>query len=63
MAIGIMITYTATIYLWDVVFDQNIMDLIEPTLDIERAFGPWPIYIFVNIFIAIVWYGIIYISA
>jgi len=63
LAIGIMITYTATIYLWDVVFDQNIMDLIEPTLDIERAFGPWPIYIFVNIFIAMVWYGIIYISA
>jgi uncharacterized membrane protein YwaF len=61
--IGIMFTYTALIYVWDVIFDQNIMDLIEPTLDLERAFGSWPIYVFVDILIALVWFGAIYMLA
>jgi hypothetical protein len=58
-----MFTYTALIYVWDVIFDQNIMDLIEPTLDLERAFGSWPIYVFVDMFIALIWFGVIYLLA
>jgi len=39
------------------------MDLIEPTLDLERAFGSWPIYVFVDMFIALIWFGVIYLLA
>ena len=41
------------------VFDQNILDFRYPTLEIEKAFGPWPIYVIVNIALAILWYKII----
>jgi uncharacterized membrane protein YwaF len=29
---------------------------MEPTLDIEKWFGPWPVYIFVDIIVVILWY-------
>jgi len=58
--IGIMFAYTAVMYVWDVIFDQNIMDLRWPTVEIERSFGPWPVYIFVDMLIAMMWYGVIY---
>jgi uncharacterized membrane protein YwaF len=42
--------------IYNFIFDQNILDLMEPTLDIEKWFGPWPVYIFVDIIVVILWY-------
>lgn len=63
LAMGIMLAYTAGMYVWDVIFDQNIMDLRWPTVAFEKTFCPWPVYILVDMFIALVWYGIIYVIA
>ena len=41
------------------VFNENILDFRYPTLEIEKAFGPWPIYVIVNIALAILCYKII----
>ena len=54
-----MIGYAVFIAGYNMVFDQNILDFRYPTLEIEKAFGPWPIYVIVNIALAILWYKII----
>ncbi len=59
-AIKSMFIYTGVIIIYNSIFNQNLLDLREPTLDIERFFGEWPVYILVNIFIALIWYYLIY---
>lgn len=54
-----MVGYAVFIGGYNLVFDQNILDLRYPTLEIEKAFGPWPNYVIVNIALAILWYKII----
>lgn len=56
MAIATMLVYTGLMAIYNVLFDQNILDLRYPTLPIEEAFGPWPWYVVVNFAIAITWY-------
>ena len=51
-----MISYVSVMYVYNITFDQNILDLQEPTLDIEKAFGPWPNYVFANITIGLLWF-------
>jgi uncharacterized membrane protein YwaF len=51
-----MLLYTVVVAIYNFIFDQNILDLMEPTLDIEKWFGPWPVYIFVDIIVVILWY-------
>jgi len=51
-----MISYVGVMYVYNITFDQNILDLQEPTLDIEKAFGPWPNYVFANITIGLLWF-------
>ncbi|MBT3590097.1 MAG: hypothetical protein HOK52_03405 [Candidatus Marinimicrobia bacterium] len=51
-----MLSYVSIMYVYDVAFDQNILDLQEATLDIEKAFGPWPNYVFANITIGLLWF-------
>ncbi len=51
-----MIGYAVFIAAYNIGFDQNILDFRYPTLDIENAFGPWPIYVIVNIALAVLWY-------
>ncbi|MBL7013663.1 MAG: YwaF family protein [Candidatus Marinimicrobia bacterium] len=55
-ALSFMFSYAIIIFIYDIMFNQNILDLMEPTLDIERMFGPWPIYVIVNILLAILWF-------
>ncbi len=54
--------YTCFIAVYNVIFNQNIMDLQYPTVAIEQSFGPWPIYIFVDMIIILIWYYLINIS-
>ena len=51
-----MLFYTVVVAIYNVIFDQNILDLMEPTIELEKWFGPWPIYIFVDIIVVILWY-------
>lgn len=51
-----MISYVVLMYIYDITFDQNILDLREPTLEFEKAFGPWPYYVFVNVSIGLFWF-------
>ena len=46
-AFSAMLIYAAIMAGYNLVFDQNILDLRYPTVDIERSFGPWPFYIVV----------------
>jgi uncharacterized membrane protein YwaF len=55
-----MMVYTAGIACYNLVFDQNILDLRWATLPLEQSFGPWPIYVMVNMAIAVGWYLVIY---
>ena len=54
-----MIGYAVFIAGYNMVFDENILDFRYSTLEIEKAFGPWPIYVIVNIALAILCYKII----
>lgn len=56
LSVTLMVIYACAMYGYNHLFDQNILDLMTPTLELEKAFGPWPIYIFVNVFLAICWY-------
>ena len=60
-ALKTMLGYTCMIIIYNSVFNQNLLDLSYPTLDIERLFGEWPIYVVVNVLLALVWYYMIYI--
>ena len=60
MALATMLVYTGLMAIYNVVFNQNILDLRYPTLPIEEAFGPWPWYVVVNFTIAIAWYLVIH---
>lgn len=51
-----MLLYTVLVAVYNIIFNQNILDLMEPTLAIEKWFGPWPIYIFVDVIVVILWY-------
>ncbi len=51
-----IIAYTVFVGFINLLFDSNIMDLRYATLDIEKAFGPWPYYVIVNISIALIWF-------
>ncbi len=55
-----MLVYTAGIACYNLVFDQNILDLRWATLPLEQSFGPWPIYVIVNMAIAVGWYLVIF---
>ncbi|MFQ6612942.1 MAG: hypothetical protein ACE5D2_07565 [Fidelibacterota bacterium] len=51
-----MIIYTAGIAVYNLVFNQNILDLRWATLPLEQSFGPWPIYVIINMTIALGWF-------
>ena len=51
-----MCAYTGIIIIYNLVFDQNLLDLRYPTLDIEQRLGEWPIYVVVNALLALTWY-------
>ncbi len=59
-ALKTMCAYIGIIIIYNLVFDQNLLDLRYPTLDIEQLFGEWPIYVVVNALLALVWYFIIH---
>ena len=54
-----MIVYVCFMGGYNVIFNQNIMDLRYPTVEIEHYFGPWPIYIFIDMIIVLIWYLLI----
>ena len=60
-ALKAMVSYTGIIIIYNLVFNQNLLDLREPTLDIERLFGKWPFYVLVNVLLALLWYYMIHI--
>lgn len=62
-AVLFMLIYTVLMYFYDIALNQNILDLVEPIIPLEKMFGPWPIYIFVDIAIALLWYAAIYFVA
>ena len=41
---------------YNFIFNQNILDLRYPTVDIEKSFGPWPFYIIVDMAIVYLWF-------
>jgi len=55
-SLSVMLGYAIVVAVYNIIFDQNILDLRYPTLNIERAFGQWPIYVIVNIILAAGWY-------
>ncbi len=55
-----MTVYTAVITCYNLVFDQNILDLRWATLPLEQSFGPWPSYVIANMTIAVGWYLLIF---
>ena len=60
-ALKVMLIYAGFISIYNFLFDQNILDLRYPTLDIELLFGDWPLYIGVNILLAFIWYYVIHV--
>ena len=58
-----MVIYIFILYPYNIYFDQNIMDLVEPTINIEKAFGPWPNFVIANIILALISYFGIYLVA
>lgn len=59
-ALKFMLVYTAFVVIYNTVFDQNLLDLRYPTMDIEQLFGEWPIYVGVNILLTLFWYYLIH---
>ncbi|NQU68503.1 MAG: hypothetical protein HQ510_11215 [Candidatus Marinimicrobia bacterium] len=55
-----MAAYTLMMAGYNVIFNQNILDLQEPTVKIEAYFGAWPLYVFVNMTILALWYYLIH---
>ena len=60
-ALKVILIYAGFISIYNLLFDQNILDLRYPTLDIELLFGDWPLYIGVNILLAFIWYYVIHV--
>ncbi len=58
-AFAVMTAYAAAMFIYNLTFDQNILDLIYPTVDIQNLFGDWPLYIFVDFLILFMWYLLI----
>tara|TARA_B100000809_G_C15055418_1_gene500482 strand:+ start:28 stop:399 length:372 start_codon:yes stop_codon:yes gene_type:complete len=58
-----MVIYIFILYPNNIYFDQNIMDLVEPTINIEKAFGPWTNFVIANIILALISYFGIYLVA
>ena len=55
----VMCIYALIVVIYNPIFDQNILNFRYPTLDIEKVFSPWPLYVFVNIAVTLIWYKII----
>ena len=55
-SLTLMLLYACAMYPYNVIFEQNILDLMWPTIPADQAFGPWPIYVFVNVSLALSWY-------
>ena len=55
-----MLAYAGFIAIYNLIFDQNILDLRFPSIEIMKLFGPWPYYVIVNIALALLWYYIIH---
>jgi|TARA_Y100000310_G_scaffold135864_1_gene134728 uncharacterized membrane protein YwaF len=55
-SLSVMAGYTFFIAIYNIFFNQNILDLRYPTLGIEQLFGPWPVYVLINIMLTILWY-------
>jgi len=60
IALKTMLAYTGFIAIYNLIFDQNLLDLRYPSIDIMKLFGPWPIYVLVNVLLALLWYYIIH---
>ena len=60
-ALKFMLAYTGIIIIYNSVFNQNLLDLGETILELERLFGEWPIYVLLTVVLTLVWYYMIYI--
>lgn len=60
-ALKFMMFYAGFIYIYNNIFDQNILDFRYPTLDFERLFGEWPGFVLANLFITLIWYYLIHV--
>ncbi|RTZ74639.1 MAG: hypothetical protein DSY99_01755 [Candidatus Neomarinimicrobiota bacterium] len=60
IALKTMLAYAGFIAIYNLIFDQNLLDLRYPSIDIMKLFGPWPIYVLVNVLLALLWYYIIH---
>lgn len=56
-----MLAYLGVMAVYNIIFDQNLLDLRYPSLDIMKYFGPWPYYVMVNILIGLIWYYTIHV--
>jgi uncharacterized membrane protein YwaF len=57
LALATMTIYACLMYVYDVLLDQNILDLIAPSIPADQAFGPWPMYVVVNVILCFCWYA------
>ena len=55
-ALKFMACYSIFIAFYNLLFEQNILDFRYATLDFERLFGEWPLYVIVNLIIVAIWY-------
>lgn len=55
-----LLTYIVIIFVYNIVFDQNILQLMEPTVEILHYFGKWPIYNLVNLFLAFFFFNLLF---
>jgi len=60
-ALKCMLAYLAFMAVYNMIFDQNLLDLRYPSLKIMEYFGTWPYYVMVNILIGLVWYYAIHV--
>ena len=57
LPLSLVVVYAFAMYGYNLLFDQNILDLMHPTIPLDQAFGPWPIYVGVNVLLALCWYA------
>ena len=55
-AFSAMMFYAIMMAGYNLVFNQNILDLCYPTVDIEKSFGSWPFYIIIDMAIVYLWF-------
>lgn len=56
-----MLTYMGVMAVYNIIFNQNLLDLRFPSIEIMKYFGPWPYYVIVNILIGLTWYYVIHV--